>query len=413
MTPRKASEGIFAGSVLRAQPDRRLVTLAREGHGTAVDEIVRRYRPALLRYAASIVPPDRADDVVQDSLARALPAIESGDAELHLRPWLYTIVRNAAFNDLRDAGPPWEQLDENYDGVEQPPQALERREQVRSLLVNLRGLPETQRQALVKREMEGRSHAEIGADLGISGGAARQLIYRARAALREGLGALVPMPLLRQLVEGSGASDGVTAAGSGVVVAKATIALLATGAVVTAGIAIKDSNRQRAQSTAGVAKGIGTTEAPIASGQGSGRRSQLTAFAGGGGGSTQARPPFDGGGRSHVSTGAAEPTSGAGGRGGPRAVDTQGGTGRGEGEHQGSSLSGDSGSGDSLSGPDANSGSTDGEQSANDGQSGSGTNDGSGDTTDTGDSSGGDAATAGSHDGPGSGDPSTLLLGSD
>lgn len=242
MTPRKPSQRILAGPVLRVQPDQRLVALAREGHESAVEEIVRRYRPGLVRFAGSIVRPDRADDVVQDSLARALPRISTGGDDLRLRPWLYTIVRNTALNQLRDAGPPHAQLDENYDGVEQPPQAMERRERVRSLVAGLQSLPEPQRKALVKREMEGRSHAEIGAEMGVSTGAARQLIFRARHALRAGLGSLVPMPLLRHLAESSDGSA-VAAVGGGTAVVKAAIVLVAAGAVVTAGVEIQHADR--------------------------------------------------------------------------------------------------------------------------------------------------------------------------
>jgi RNA polymerase sigma factor (sigma-70 family) len=233
---------ILAGPALRAQPDRRLVTLARAGNEAALEEIIRRYRPLLVRYAASIVPSDRADDVAQDSLARALPGIKSGNGELNLRPWLYTIVRNAALNDLRDAGPPLQQLDENYDGVEQPPQSLERSEQLRSLLEGLGALPKAQREALVRREMEGLSHAAIGAELGVSTGAARQLIHRARTALRDGIGSLVPMPVIRQLLDGEGGGAAAAAGGSGAAAVKATAAVLATGAVVTAGIVLRDAH---------------------------------------------------------------------------------------------------------------------------------------------------------------------------
>ena len=189
---------------LRTQPDRRLVALARDGSTPAQEEIVRRYRAALVRFARSIVGPAAAQDVVQDSLTKGLAALGSADAELRLRPWLYAIVRNTALNHRRDAGPATEQLDENYDGVEQPPQALERRETIRSLVGGLRGLPDQQREALVKRELEGRSHEEIGAALGVSSGAARQLIFRAREALRLGFGSLLPMPLLRWLAESGG-----------------------------------------------------------------------------------------------------------------------------------------------------------------------------------------------------------------
>ena len=46
---------IFLGPALRAQPDRRLVALVREGYETAFEEIVRRYRRPLDRFAAAIV----------------------------------------------------------------------------------------------------------------------------------------------------------------------------------------------------------------------------------------------------------------------------------------------------------------------------------------------------------------------
>ena len=238
----RESRRTIARGALRAQPDRRLVTLASAGNDAALEEIVRRYRPALVRYAASIVPPDRADDVVQDSLTRALPGIRSGQAELNLRAWLYTIVRNASLNDLRDAGPPAQELDENYDGVEQPPHVIERREQLRSLIAGLGTLPEAQREALIRREMEGLSHASIGEQLGVSTGAARQLIHRARIALRDGIGSLVPLPLLRQLLDVEGGGGVAAVGGSGAVAVKATAAVLAAGAVVTAGVVLKDSH---------------------------------------------------------------------------------------------------------------------------------------------------------------------------
>ncbi len=236
MTPPRKPARILVGPALRAQPDRRLVTLAREGHGPAVEEMVRRYRPALVRYAATIVPADRADDVVQDSIARALPRIRDGDAELHLRPWLFTIVRNTALNNLRDAGPAMDSLDEGFDGVEQPPQALERREEMAAVVAGVRALPDSQREALIKREMEGRSHREIGDAMGVSVAAARQLIHRGRVSLRESLGVLIPMPVIRQLLEGLGA-PAATGAG-GALAAKALVGVLAVGGAVGAGVAL-------------------------------------------------------------------------------------------------------------------------------------------------------------------------------
>ncbi len=410
MDPRNLSKKILVHPVLRAQPDRRLVALAREGNEAAVDEIVRRYRPALKRYAASIVPVDRADDVVQDTLARALSGITAGDAEIHLRPWLYTIARNTAFNELRDAGPPYEQLDENYDGVEQPPQALERREQMRSLFAGLQGLPEAQRQALVKREMEGRSHADIGADLGISVGAARQLIYRARGALREGIGALVPMPLLRELLEGGG-TNGVAAAGGGAIAVKATVAVLATGAALTAGRrdrefappcpfadcrAARRCGRLRGERISAAVPSPGPTA--FTAGKHGGTRTgvnsvQVSDSLGSG-------PGLTGGGKS--ATGGHGEVGGVAHQG---PGNGHGATGSGDGQG-GDSPQGGSGSGDSLSRD--NSGGSDSGPQSNEQPSG----DGGGSSGDSG-SGGGDSGSGGSRDGSGGGETTTTQTGQD
>src|SRR6185295_18674681 len=76
--------------------------------------------------------------------------------------------------------------------------------EIAALTARLRALPENQRAALVLRELEGMSHEEIAAALGISGGAARQAIARGRAAVRSGFGMLIPLPLLRALAGGGG-----------------------------------------------------------------------------------------------------------------------------------------------------------------------------------------------------------------
>jgi RNA polymerase sigma factor (sigma-70 family) len=408
MTPRNLSERILVHPVLRAQPDRRLVTLAREGHEAAIDEIIRRYRPALKRYAASIVPADRADDIVQDTLARALPGITTGDAEIHLRPWLYTITRNTALNALRDAGPPTEQLDENFDGVEQPPQAFERREQVRSLLTSLRDLPEAQRLALVKREMEGLSHTEIGVDLGVSVGAARQLIYRARGALREGIGALVPMPLLRELLEG-GSASGVAAAGGGTIAVKTAVAMLATGAALTTGVVIGNSHHNVSSTIAvrprGGAADSGTRVPPK-----SFRHMEQTAFAADKHEGTRtnissAQMGEDIGGGSQLAKGG-KSTTGGPGEGGD---DTHQGTGNGHSATGNSDGSGEGTSGQSGDSPQGGSGSGDSLARDNSGESDSGTQpSGEGGSSSGGSGSSDDGSgSGGSHDGMTGGDTAT------
>ncbi len=260
------------GPALRAQPDRRLVTLVREGYEAAFEEIVRRYGKPLGRYAAAIVG-SRSEDVIQDSFSKALLALRRDDAEIELQPWLYRIVRNTALNDLRDQPPSAEALAEAIAGGRSAAEEAERREELTDLIRRLRELPESQRAAIVMRELEGLSHEEIAAALGLSGGGARQAIHRARQALREGMGLLLPMPLLRTLIDHGGeaalagaSAGGAVAAGGAVGGGGASVALKA--GVVTAvlagsvgtGVALRE-NRNQDEGRAAAAAGV-TTETP-------------------------------------------------------------------------------------------------------------------------------------------------------
>ena len=176
---------------------------------------------------------------MQQTFLNAYDAVRSGNAELRLRPWLYRIAHNASLNLLRQNGWTHEQLDEQIDGVETPPQALERNERLRAVLAAVRELPERQRDALVLRALEGRSYEEIAVELGVTGGAVRQLLNRARNSLRSGLGALVPHGVLLRLAAASGDGTAIdrtlqAGAGAGGVagVAKLGTAIVVAGAVV-------------------------------------------------------------------------------------------------------------------------------------------------------------------------------------
>jgi RNA polymerase sigma factor (sigma-70 family) len=243
---------LVLGPALRTQPDRRLVALVRDGYEVAFEEIVRRYGKPLGRYAAAIVG-SRADDVTQDAFSKALLALRRDGAEIELRPWLFRIVRNTALNELRDSPPSAEALAEAISGGRNPAEELERREELTDLMERLKSLPEPQRAAIVMRELEGLSHEEIATALGLSGGAARQAIYRARRALRNGLGLLLPLPLLKLLMAGTAAAPEAAAgaaglggaAGAGVALKTATATVLVAGAV-GAGVAVHGDRQDRA-----------------------------------------------------------------------------------------------------------------------------------------------------------------------
>src|SRR4051794_21352380 len=224
-------------ALLRSQTDSRLVDLTRDGNERAFEAIVQRYSRPLLRYCSRLLPPARAEDAVQQAFLSAHRAIHAGDAELNLRPWLYRIAHNASLNLLRQNGFDHEAMSEEIDGVETPPQAFERGERLRTVVAAVQDLPERQRSAIVLQAVEGRSYDEIAAELGVSDGAVRQLLNRARNTLREAAAALTPTGLLTRVASSGGEAtvaerlaQTLAGAGGSALLAKAGATLVVAGA---------------------------------------------------------------------------------------------------------------------------------------------------------------------------------------
>ena len=127
-------------------------------------------RPPLPRRRCSASPPGcwaashaDAEDVVQDAFIRALPALRATDRPMALRPWLYMIVRNRAFDHLRRAparatGPTRLAL-VAAPATSRPDDRAVAREELDGVVAEIAALPERQRLALVWRELGGASHA--------------------------------------------------------------------------------------------------------------------------------------------------------------------------------------------------------------------------------------------------------------
>jgi RNA polymerase sigma factor (sigma-70 family) len=237
--------------VLSTQSDERLVDLVRAGSDPAFEAIVERYRRALMRYVSRLLPPERAEDVVQQAFVKAYEAMRRDAAELNLKPWLYRIAHNGALNALRDRALGHAELDERIDGVERPDQALERTLGLRELVVAVQALPERQRSAILLRELEGRSYEEIALALGVTDGAVRQLLNRARNSLRAAAAAVVPLPLVTRLAAGDSTEPvaarvaELTGVGGGALAMKLCATALVTGAVVGGTAIAPDGGRDQ------------------------------------------------------------------------------------------------------------------------------------------------------------------------
>jgi RNA polymerase sigma factor (sigma-70 family) len=222
--------------LLRSQSDERLVSLARAGHDRAFATIVERYRPELLAMARRLVTDGRAEDVLQQALLSAFTALRSGTEVRHVRGWLYQIVRNAAVKTRRPDEAPLDEMAAAGPALEE---VVQQRALAMSAMSEISRLPERQRDALVGSALGGLGRSELAASMGLSEGAVRQLVHRARATVRTAVTAITPWPLANWLASvpggAGGTSEVVAAAGalSGGGIAVKLGAVLVTGAVAT------------------------------------------------------------------------------------------------------------------------------------------------------------------------------------
>lgn len=141
--------------------------------------------PRLRRYARALVADrGRADDLVQDTLERALIKFHLWRPGSDLRAWLFTIMHNVFINQLRSdhAGMTTGLDDEAVPMTVRPTQSdwLE----VRDLQAALSRLPEEQREVLLLVGLEQMTYQETSGVLGIPMGTVMSRLSRARTRLR-------------------------------------------------------------------------------------------------------------------------------------------------------------------------------------------------------------------------------------
>jgi RNA polymerase sigma factor (sigma-70 family) len=174
--------------LLRLRSDEQLVALFRAGNDTAFSVIHDRYRQRLFVYARQMLGGSRqdAEDALQDVFLRAYSSLRSNDRPLSLRAWLYRVAHNRCIDHLRKPIPPAADLfDTSRKPLHDPMDEAERREDLRQLVADVRRLPEQQRSALLMREIDGLSYAELSDALGVSLQAVKSLLVRARIGLVE------------------------------------------------------------------------------------------------------------------------------------------------------------------------------------------------------------------------------------
>jgi RNA polymerase sigma factor (sigma-70 family) len=186
--PQGLSRISAAGPLLRLRGDDQLVALFRMGYDDAFRVIHDRYRHRLFAYTRQMLAGSRSDaeDALQDVFLRAYGALRQDDRPITLRAWLYRVAHNRCVDHLRRPLPAAVDLfDVTRTPLHDPLAEAERREDLRRLVADVRRLPEQQRSALLMRELEGLSYAELADALGVTVPAVKSLLVRARIGLVE------------------------------------------------------------------------------------------------------------------------------------------------------------------------------------------------------------------------------------
>jgi len=262
---------LLSTALLRTQSDARLASLAHDGHELAFEAIVERYRKPLHAYCRRVLPDARAEDVVQQTFLSAWTALQRADEVRDLRAWLYRIAHNTSINNLKRAGYDYDELRDSLEHGDTPQDDLERRTVIRETLAGVAALPERQREALLRTAVGDGSQAEIARDLGLTDGAVRQLVHRARTTLRTAATAITPFPMAAWAATATGGvggapvseriaelAAGAGTAGVGSLLFKGGAAVVVAGAVAATPVAVHHT--RAADEARGATPAMRTTE---------------------------------------------------------------------------------------------------------------------------------------------------------
>jgi RNA polymerase sigma-70 factor, ECF subfamily len=141
--------------------------------------------PKLRRYARALLrDKDRADDLVQDTIVRALKKIHLFQRGTNLRAWLFTMLHNQYVNFIRRTLRQGQTFTVEKVHLPTPAAQLAGLE-LRDLERAIQRLPEEQRTMLLLIGLEGMSYEEVAQLCGVPIGTVRSRISRAREALRQ------------------------------------------------------------------------------------------------------------------------------------------------------------------------------------------------------------------------------------
>src|SRR3954452_7485795 len=174
--------------LLRLKSDEQLIALTRKGQHGAFETLVQRYQSRLLAFCRHMLnSTEDAEDVLQEVFAASFNAMIADARPINARPWLYRIARNRCLNHLRrptSAGQDSMDVFER-DGGASTADTVHKREEFRQIVADVQDLPETQRTALLLREIDALSYDDIATAMDTTVPSVKSLLVRASVSLAE------------------------------------------------------------------------------------------------------------------------------------------------------------------------------------------------------------------------------------
>jgi RNA polymerase sigma factor (sigma-70 family) len=174
--------------LLRLKGDEQLIALTRKGHQGAFEVLVQRYQSRLLAFCRHMLgSTEDAEDVLQEVFTASFNAMLADERPINARPWLYRIARNRCLNHLRRPTHSGQDSMDIFEagGGATTADTVHKREEFRQIVADVQELPETQRTALLLREIDALSYDDIAHAMDTTVPSVKSLLVRARVSLAE------------------------------------------------------------------------------------------------------------------------------------------------------------------------------------------------------------------------------------
>jgi RNA polymerase sigma-70 factor (ECF subfamily) len=180
-----ASSGVNEPFAPEGSEDAILITAARDGDRAAFGYLYQRYARMVHGVLLAKVPTDDVDDLVHDVFVQALRRLSTLRETGSFGAWLAAIARNLA-NDYYRRSVPQEELKEDVADQQTEGKTVQADEKrlATAVLEAIRSLPDSYREPLILRLVEGMTGPEIAARTGLTHGSVRVNLHRGMQQLR-------------------------------------------------------------------------------------------------------------------------------------------------------------------------------------------------------------------------------------